>query len=93
MSYRKAMQGLFRMNSIVRDFRVPSGAPTNARWIKATMAALDLPGNSSGYMRPPYLPPSATDIATLRQALTALDLPSLETAASTWATEMDGASA
>lgn len=90
-SYHKAMQGLFGMNAVVRDFRFPPGSPTNARWVKATMAALGLPGNSGGYMRPPYLPSTDEELAALSDALAPLDLLGLEAEASTWATVTEGA--
>lgn len=85
--YRQAMHGLFALERAVRGFRWPSGAQTNARWIKAAMAGLDLPGHSKGYLRPPYLPSTADEIAQLAVSLKAAGVAALEATAQTWNTE------
>jgi 4-hydroxy-tetrahydrodipicolinate synthase len=74
---------LFRLNGAVARFGLDSDAPTSwsARWIKAAMTALDLPGHSQGRMRPPYLTPSRADMDRLADMLRAIDVAGMESRA------------
>ncbi|WP_213455571.1 dihydrodipicolinate synthase family protein [Rhizomonospora bruguierae] len=80
-----ALLRLFRLNRVVASFGTDA-LPQNwsGRWVKAAMAALELPGHGDGRMRRPYASPSTQDIEELATALRPLDIPGLEEAARSW---------
>lgn len=61
-----AYRQIFRLHAAVEHL--------GARWIKAAMAILDLPGHGGGRMRPPYLPLDPEETRKLGTALHAMGL-------------------
>jgi dihydrodipicolinate synthase/N-acetylneuraminate lyase len=74
-----ALGQLFRLNRAVAGFGLEgTRALWSARWLKAAMAALGLPGSSEGRMRPPYRSPTTVEIESLAALLHSIDLPRSE---------------
>lgn len=76
----QSLLDLFRLNRAVAPFGLDANAPPqwSARWLKAAMKVLGLPGHSDGRMRPPYLSPAPEDIEALASILDAIDLVGME---------------
>lgn len=76
----RSLSSLFRLNRAVERFALDADAATSwsARWIKAAMKVLSLPGHSDGRMRPPYLTPEKEKITALAKVLRDIDLERIE---------------
>lgn len=74
-----AYRDLFRLQRAVAPFGTDS-LPQNwsGRWIKATMACLDLPGHSDGRMRRPYQTPTYEELSNFAEQLRSQGIDSIE---------------